>query len=742
MKRKLILTLAAFMSLSPLYLNAMNDNQIGNNQNQGQEQGQGQTNQPTFNTRARIDGDGYVEVEPGQTANVSALVTVTMDKMDSAKHIVSANATASDGSNIYLENAYDEISVGGYYREDYYGQRYQRYSSTNREETVGLNFRVRVPETAKAGSYPVSINVFLDGQSVGQFNTTVRVTRNGKAAYSKLDLSEVTIFPNPHDVAPGKMVVASVTVSNKTEYPVYNAEVRLEGMDKEGFTLLRDFNSRNIEVLNPGEKKTFAFELGSAPNIKPGNYEFKVSVNYPNAAKEGEATNTKSFFLTVGSNPEQASALIIENLNVPTKTLYPGNQATISFDVVNKGQSVAERVYIKSSVEGSGLVSRSVGQFFEEKLAPGERKTFSFTYFATPASTTQNYPIKFNIEYFDSYTNAEKPLVTEQVAGLFVSNPEKDSEGKDKKPSTPKLIIQKYSFDPRLPEAGNEFELTLNFQNTNANKSIKNIKITLSSLETTKDSSNSAGSNIFTPVDSSNTFFIANIKPGEIVEKKVKMYTVPDAQAKTYQVQANFEYEDEENNEFKASENIGIPVVQASRLEVGEVQTQNSFSAGDGSPLSVTFYNTGKVTLYNMMVRVESEDPSVQIQNPTYYIGNFVSGSTESHDAQINSMEPGTKKVKLIFSYEDSTGTKQEKVEELTYEVSEAPQFDPNAMGPDGMMPGEMPGMEEEGFMAKVKNIASKWYTWVILAAIVGAIVILARRAHHKKRDKELTLDE
>lgn len=727
--------MATLVALNPIFSQAVDNDR---NDSQITEQNQ----QQYFQKSARISGDGYVEVEPGQTANVSTFVTVTLDKNDNDQHIVSGNATVSDGNNVYLENSHDELSVGGYYREDYYDRRHQRYSSYLREETVGLTFRVRVPETAKAGSYPVTVNVFLDGAPVGQFNTTVRVTRNGKAAYSKIDLSEVSIFPNPHDIAPGKMVVASVTATNKTEHPIYNAEIRLEGMDKDGFTLLRDFNSRNIEVLNPGESRSFAFELGSAPNIKPGNYEFKVSVNYPNAAREGEAVNSKSFYLTVGSNPAQASALIIENLNVPGKTLYPGNQATISFDVVNKGQSVAERVNIKSAVEGSGLVSRSVSQFFEEKIQPGERKTYKFTYLATPASTTQNYPIKFNIEYFDSYTNAEQASVTEQVAGLFVSNPEKDAEGRDKKPSTPKLIIEKYSFDPRLPEAGNEFDLTLNFQNTNAKKAIKNIKITLTSLETTGNNSNSAGSNIFTPVDSSNTFFIANINPGEIVEKKVRMYTVPDAQAKTYQVQANFEYEDDENNEYKASENIGIPVVQASRLEVGEVQTQNNFNAGDGTPLSVVFYNTGKVTLYNMMVRVESDDPSVQIQNPTYYIGNFVSGSTESHDAQINSMEPGTKNVRLIFSYEDSTGTKQEKVEEINYEVLEAPQFDPNEMGMDGMMPGDYPGMEEEGFSAKIKNAFSKWYTWAILALIAIVAIVLVRRSHHKKRDKELTLDE
>ena len=57
-------------------------------------------------------------------------------------------------------------------------------------------------------------------------------------------------------------------------------------------------------------------------------------------------------------------------------------------------------------------------------------------------------------------------------------------------------------------------------------------------------------------------------------------------------------------------------------------------------------------------------------------------------------------------------------------------------------MPGDMPGMEQDGFMAKVKDIASKWYTWVTLVALAFVGFMIARKIHHKKRDKELTLDE
>ena len=56
---------------------------------------------------------------------------------------------------------------------------------------------------------------------------------------------------------------------------------------------------------------------------------------------------------------------------------------------------------------------------------------------------------------------------------------------------------------------------------------------------------------VFTPVQSSNTFYIDKLEPGETSEKEMVMYTIPDAKAKTYVVKAIFEYEYEEDGQLK-----------------------------------------------------------------------------------------------------------------------------------------------------------------------------------------------
>lgn len=683
--------------------------------------------QATTSTITHISASSTVVGKPGETKEIRAFVDFTypLDEggfpMFGQYFTISGSADTKGNNNIFMLKSSDERVPGRAYRGNMPG------------DSVDFQFTVQIANNAQPGTYPVDINVYTsDGQSK-TVTTYVRVEYDPKQA-SRLILSDIRVIPHNTEIEPGEKVVVGFGIENPTENEINNVEVKLEGMSPEGFTLEKDFNAKNFDTILPGEEKRMSFILSAGPNAKAGNHEFKVTLSYFDPHIEGgQSKSEKSFFLTLKKDPSNVSSVVIENLVTPANTLYPGKSSTLSFDVTNKGKKAAKRVLIKSHVEGDGLVNKSISQQFIETLAPGETQSFSFTYLATPASSTQNYPITIKVEYRDEDQVEGDPLTTEQYSGIFVSNPKKDStgDGKEDKISTPKVIIRKYTFNPKLPEAGKEFSMDLEFQNTSSTKVVKNIKISMNSPKG-MDSKETAGSNIFTPVDSSNTFFIDKIMPNGVVQKTINLYTVPDATAKTYNVTCSFEYENGSNNQFKAEEEIGIPVVQSSRLEIGEVQTMESFNVGEGAPLSVTFYNTGKVTLYNMMVRFESED--LEAQNSTYYIGKFLEGSTENYDIQINAMEPGEKKGNIVFSYEDSTGKKQEVKKEVKYTVNEAPAFDPNA--PENQMPIEEPGTKD-----KILNILKKWYLWVGLLAVGGITFFVVKKLKKKKETKDLTLD-
>ncbi|MDG2774741.1 hypothetical protein HKB01_04830, partial [Vibrio parahaemolyticus] len=131
---------------------------------------------------------------------------------------------------------------------------------------------------------------------------------------------------------------------------------------------------------------------------------------------------------------------------------------------------------------------------------------------------------------------------------------------------------------------------------------------------------------------------------------------------------AHFEYEDTNGNEYTATELIGVPVVQESKLETSEIGYVQEAYVGQPTPISVEFFNTGKVTLYNMMVKLEGD---FQTENGQYFVGNFQSGSSEYFEGYVIPYQSGEVKGALVFSFEDSTGQMQEIRKEFTLNVME-----------------------------------------------------------------------
>ena len=162
-----------------------------------------------------------------------------------------------------------------------------------------------------------------------------------------------------------------------------------------------------------------------------------------------------------------------------------------------------------------------------------------------------------------------------------------------------------------------------------------------------------------------------------------------DGCSENYTMVANFEYEDGEGNEFTAKELIGIPVIQKSRLTTSEVLLPDMMFAFEPSSVGIDFYNTGKVTLYNMFVNVEGNfktDSQTQ-----YFVGNFTSGSQDHYEATLFAEESGTLEGKIVFTYEDAAGNPQREEKEFNIPVEEPMMPPEGEMGIDGEMMPPMP---------------------------------------------------
>lgn len=323
-------------------------------------------------------------------------------------------------------------------------------------------------------------------------------------------------------------------------------------------------------------------------------------------------------------------------------------------------------------------------------------------------------------------TNGEDNMVIENPKTNDTSNSNSnivsEGGGETSNPSVknkPKLIIDNYSLQPKMVEAGKEFTLNMSFYNTNATYSVRNIKISLNN-ETGGSGTNgqNVGGSVFIPVGSSNTFYISSIAPGKTASKSIKMSVVPNAQAQNYVITANFEYEDKNGNEFTANEIIGIPVVQQAKVSFGEITT-NPGMAGEPATVDMDFFNTGKDTLTNFMISVQGDGFSLD-NGGNYFVGNFAPGASDHFSSTIIPTESGTAKGKLVITYEDSTG--ETHTEEKDFSV-EAQQMDESTTVPDEEMD------QGTGSMGALPFILGG----LLIVAIITTIIVKKKRDKKKK---------
>lgn len=599
-----------------------------------------------------------------------------------------------------------------------------------------VELRVRIPQSAEAGTYKISVTgkTRINGEVVKVSGEAYVRVNGGSQNKAQLKINRVDVLPEAN-IVPGSYVAFGYEIENISDVLAKNIELNISGLAEAGLSVRGGTTTQKVKAIEPGKKTYVYYEMNVGKTAKFGSYEIKTSLSYESEFNKEAIKEETSAFINIGGDASQNSQLIIQDLKFPAATLGVNKTFDVSFKIRNQGQSVAKSIRASAkSDDPSGVVSRTVSDILVRDLAPGEEETVSYKFFTTKGGSTKNYPINIKIEYLDDFTDSKEPKTVEQIVGVFLNNPESIGDGKDAKKSTPKLIIDRYEFTPKLPLAGNEFEMNLSFYNTNAKKAVKNIKIDLTSQDTTDNNSNTSGSSVFTPVDSSNTFYIGRIAPNGKVEKTIKMFVVPDATAKTYTITANFEYEDDENNEYKSSENIGVPVYQESKLDIDPINYQTNAFVGDNIPITANFYNTGKVTLYNFKVTLTADNAT--INNGTYYIGNFNSGGQDIYEGSIMPNEPGEVKAQLKFTYEDSTGEVKEQIEDINITVDEAPPMDPE-LGPDGM---PMP----DGNMA----VDVPWYknplfyipTALVLLGAIGFVIF--KKIKNKNKEKDLKIDE
>ncbi|NLK21628.1 MAG: hypothetical protein GX308_06015 [Epulopiscium sp.] len=596
------------------------------------------------------------------------------------------------------------------------------FSSINREGVNHLSFGIQVDRTAKPGLYPITIKYKYTNSSDDEFENkdTVYVKVLNTQMPARIQFGVKSNSP----ISPGKPASLEITATNKGQSPASNVEISLSGLKKDGLTVVEGSNTSYIPSIKVGETKTTQFKVLASGTLE-GNIEpLTIEYTYSDGTTEIQKS-TQEIFVSLDGKTLGLSELSIENIVTPGNSVGTGEDFNVSFSLINNSKYPAKSV--KITLDGGEILKpKSQSIYAINNFNAGAKKNFSAVFWAGSDAEYRNYPIEIKVEYIP-YQGAGVATFSQYV-GINVAGDKSNAKSK------PRIIIGEYTVEPQIVRAGQEFDLSIGFTNTHSSKTVENMKAVLTINEKGADNTTQDTGTVFTPVSGqSNMFYLAEINPGETVLKNVRMYTVPDANPKTYEVTVEMEYEDSIGEPYTEVAKIGIPVQQSTQIDVGEVRIDGE--AMIGRPISVIsqIFNTGRTNIKNLMVTVEGP---FEKEDANFFVGNFVQGSEEYYEGIVIPTQPGECSGELVVIYEEITGEKQEQRLSFTMLVMDAPSFDEMEMGPDGM--GMMPPEIENQQKPFYKNPIT-WIGVVLGLALAAATIIIIMK---KRKRNEMSLDE
>lgn len=596
--------------------------------------------------------------------------------------------------------------------------------------TMQLKLRITIDEDAKSGIYPLTLNYTFTANDKSGFtgSDTVYIKVGGEVTNTSVTLKN---FQRSADrMTAGGVAALYVDLENTGNSDVDDVTVVLDGLAADGIGMANGSNTYNFSTLEKGKTERLTFNITANKDLKTGSYPLTYKLKYLNSDGE-EVSKEFGYYVNVsavGETDDDARADLTVTASEPTGTYNVGQVFSVNLTVKNTGDHKASNIVITAAGdEENCVVPRSTSVKQIKSLAVGESQSFSFDFAATSNAGTKNYPISFNIEY-ETGAETEEGAETRkfvQYSGVNVYNPdskeEEGEEGEEKKISTPKIIISRYECSPVIVEAGKTFDIEMTFKNTHSTKSVNNVKLYL-----TVDEETEKQGNVFTPNQASNTFYIDKIEPKGEVSHTFSMYTVPNADARTYSLNVNFEYEDAEYNEFKTTELVGINVKQKAELTTNDIIVPTDGYVGEGVNIAFDLYNTGKVNLSNVMVRVVGD--GFDTTSATYYSGTLDIGASDTYDGTVIPTDVGSASGQVIITYEDSAGEQHEKIQDFTVNVSEAVPMD------DYMDDyGDMPEEEEPSKLPVFIGIGAG------VLVIVIIVTVIIKRKLKKRREMELS---
>lgn len=506
-------------------------------------------------------------------------------------------------------------------------------------------------------------------------------------------------------------------IRNSGTISAKDIRITISGFSNQGVILYKDVDTKTLKELKSKATENIFFNIIPGNDAVKGTFPLNVKITYIDDVGTQYTKESVAYVKLAGKDAVSAT-LAIYDVKAPV-SVKAGENYEVTFTAKNEGNTTigtADLTYDYPEM----FIAKSASKVVLKNLAPGASQTVTFKMMAKADTPTENYHTYIKATYVPVGGSSETADTIQEYVGIYVEGTTEDAGSK------PKLIIDNYEYGGDYAFAGQDYPLTLFIKNTSSSEGTKNIKVTLTSED-----------NVFTPVDSSSSFFIASIGPGQVYEHTIYLKTKIDASVKIYTITAKMQYEDSEGNAYDAnktpyeeSEVLSVAVAQPVRLETADIIVPFEIYSGQPFYIEQEFYNMGKSTMYNMMVKLEG----VETNEGSYFVGNFEAGKSEYFSAQAFAYVLGSFEGKLVYTFEDALGTVSTLEKPFSYTVMEMPVVDPG----DGGFPVDpgLPVEEEKGI--------EPWKIAIAAGAVLLVAGLIFRKIRKaKKLKKELEeLDE
>jgi hypothetical protein len=527
-----------------------------------------------------------ITLEPGETRDIQ--LTLRNIGINTASEIITT------------------VSTTGPYKVEVIGT--NRIVSIPQNQERNLNLRITANADAPFGAGPDILlrHDFRTAQpATGSTSNLLAVHIAGEVTMPPaIQLSNFRGLDIP--VEPGQIFTVMADVTNTGQSAAHNVQITFPNLSNQ-IAVTSDLNQALIPALAPGQTRTLAFSFQTANNIPRVTQTIEFQASFTNEANRAQEPVKFLRFINIApeeDEPDTLANLEIRDLTAPTGRFEPGQIAEFSLELFNSGDTVLTFIRV-AATPPSFIDPMSQTQFVIPSLAPGESWQMNFRFTPDEAARSRTYNIEFVANY--SVNGVDAPSVL-QFAAINVYNPgTEEEETKYDEVNRPWLIMETFTVDPMVPRAGQNFTMIITFRNTSEIHPIQNTRIVFTPIGGTNQ-----GDIVFIPVGgSSNTVFIDFIPPGGSVTKEMDFFTVGDAFPRSYTMRVNKSYHSPAlRQQAEEHVDLSIRVSQFVRLEtVQDFWMPSMVNVGDPIRIDLQVINSGRVTLHNVRLRVEENNP-------------------------------------------------------------------------------------------------------------------------------------